>query len=190
MKQDVKILTHVNRIFFYSFLQILLRPLFGNPPFFLQQESINEQNVGTQSSPTFANQLLDDATQSTNGTNSSNGRKRKTRRRENRFGRRGKLINSINHGKTSLTRYRKGELFSGPHESFSSFSFRNNQNSAAIQNIIATNILQEENSQMNQIQTNSTDNFQGQLSNQLIDQNQTITQNQTIAQFSNQILGE
>ena len=39
-------------------------------------------------------------------------KKNKTRRRENRFGRRGKLITSINHGKTSLTRFRKGELFS------------------------------------------------------------------------------
>ena len=163
--------------------------MFGNAPFFLQQESINEQNIGTQSSPTFANQLLepDDATQGTNGTKSANGRK--TRRRENRFGRRGKLINSINHGKTSLTRYRKGELFSGPHETFSTFSFRNNQNSL-VQNIIAANFLQEENTQENQIQTISPNQPQGQLSNQLLGQNPTSSQNQTSPQFANQVLGE
>ena len=36
----------------------------------------------------------------------------KSRRRENMFGSRGKLINSLRHGKTPLTRYKKGELFS------------------------------------------------------------------------------
>ena len=51
-------------------------------------------------------------TQQGAGASSGKKQRRKTRRRENRFGRRGKLITSINHGKTPLTRLRKGELFS------------------------------------------------------------------------------
>ena len=59
------------------------------------------------------NQVLSSGdTQQGAGASSGKKQRRKTRRRENRFGRRGKLITSINHGKTPLTRLRKGELFS------------------------------------------------------------------------------
>ena len=42
---------------------------------------------------------------------------RKYRRRENMLASRGKLINSLRHGKTPLTRYKNGELFSGQQSS-------------------------------------------------------------------------
>ena len=180
--------SHPCELIFFSLLQIVLRPLFGNQPFFLQQESIIGQNIATQSSPTFANQLLtaDDASQGTNATNSTKGRRRKTRRRENRFGRRGKLINSINHGKTSLTRYRKGELFSGPHETFSTFPIPNDQISLN-QTGITTNILQDDLT-IGQNLTISPNQTQVQLSNLSVDSN--LTTAQATAQFSNQILGK
>ena len=73
---------------------------------------------GIDGSQAFSNQVLSqNSSISVNTANddvdlSKRRKKVKTRRRENRFGRRGKLITSINHGKTSLTRLRKGELFS------------------------------------------------------------------------------
>ena len=73
---------------------------------------------GIDGSQAFSNQVLSqNSSVSASAGNddedlSKRRKKLKTRRRENRFGRRGKLITSINHGKTSLTRFRKGELFS------------------------------------------------------------------------------
>ena len=73
---------------------------------------------GIDGSQAFSNQVLSqNSSISVNTANddedlSKRRKKLKTRRREHRFGRRGKLITSINHGKTSLTRFRKGELFS------------------------------------------------------------------------------
>lgn len=73
---------------------------------------------GLDESQAFSNQVLSQNSSISASTVNDGGdllkrrKKLKTRRRENRFGRRGKLITSVNHGKTSLTRFRKGELFS------------------------------------------------------------------------------
>ena len=72
---------------------------------------------GLDGSQAFSNQVLSQNSSISTSTVNEDGelkrrKKLKTRRRENRFGRRGKLITSVNHGKTSLTRFRKGELFS------------------------------------------------------------------------------
>ena len=62
-----------------------------NQPFPIQPIIVNENNSNLQES----NEIVG-----------------KPRRRENMLGRRGKLINSLKHGKTSLTRYKNGELYS------------------------------------------------------------------------------
>lgn len=98
-------------------LRMILRPLFGPQPFFLLQNVQQDLVEGLDGSQAFSNQVLSQNSSISTSTVNENGelkrrKKLKTRRRENRFGRRGKLITSINHGKTSLTRFRKGELFS------------------------------------------------------------------------------